>query len=41
MNNLYACAMLQELPVSKFYYIKDNSQLNEDFIKTYNGKANS
>ena len=41
MNNLYACAMLQELQVSKFYYIKDNSQLNEDFIKTYNGKANS
>ena len=32
MNNLYACAMLQVLPVSKFYYIKDNSQLNEDFI---------
>ena len=37
MNNLYACAMLQELQVSKFYYIKDNSQLNEDFKR----KANS
>ena len=32
-NNLYAWAMPQKFPVINFVWIKDNSQLNEDFIK--------
>ena len=38
-NNLYARAMSQELPVNNFEWIKENSQFNEDFKKTYNGKS--
>ena len=32
-NNLYGCGMSQKLPVKNFEWIKDTSQLNEDFIK--------
>ena len=28
--------MSQKLPVNNFEWIKDTSQFNEDFIKTYN-----
>ena len=28
--------MLQKLPVMKFEWIEDASQVNEDFIKSYN-----
>ena len=31
--------MLQKLPVNNFKWIKDNSQFNEDFIKTYNEES--
>ena len=33
VNNLYFWAMSQKLPVNNFEWIKDTSQLNEDFIK--------
>ena len=36
VNNPYGWAMSQKLPVYKFEWIKDTSQFNEDFIKTYN-----
>ena len=36
VNNLYAWAMSQKLPVNNFEWIKDTSQFNEDFIKIYN-----
>ena len=38
VNNLYGGAISQELPVNNFMWIKQNSQFNEDFIKTYNEK---
>ena len=31
--------MLQKLPVNNFEWIKDISQLNEDFIKNYNEES--
>ena len=31
--------MSQKLPVNNFKWIKDNSQFNEDFIKTYNEES--
>ena len=31
--------MLQKLPVNNFEWIKDTSQLNEDFIKNYNEES--
>ena len=31
--------MSQKLPVNKFEWIKDTSQLNEDFIKNYNEES--
>ena len=34
-NNLYRWAMSQKLPVNKFKWIEDISQINEDFIKNY------
>ena len=34
-NNLYRWAMSQKLPVNKFKWIEDTSQINEDFIKNY------
>ena len=41
VNSLYRWTMSQKLPVNKFEYIKDTSQLNEDFIKIYNEESNS
>ena len=32
--------MLQKLPVNNFQLIEDTFQLNEDFIKDYNGESN-
>ena len=32
-NNLYVWPMLEILPVNNFEWIKDTSQINEDFIK--------
>ena len=31
--------MLQKLPVKNFEWIKDTSQFNEDFIKSYNEES--
>ena len=39
VNNLCGWAMLQNLPVSNFEWIEDTSQLNEDFIKSYNEES--
>ena len=36
VNDLYNWAILQKLPVNKFEWIKDTSQFNEDFIKSFN-----
>ena len=40
VNNLYGWTMLQKLPVNNFQLIEDTFQLNEDFIKDYNGESN-
>ena len=40
VNNLYGWAMSQKLPVNNFEWIKDTSQLNENFIKSYNEESN-
>ena len=40
VNNLYGWAMSQNIPVNKCEWIKDTSQLNEDFIKNYNEESN-
>ena len=39
VNNLYKSAMSQKLPVNNFEWIKDTSQFNKDFIKTYNEES--
>ena len=39
VNNLHGWAMLPKLPVNNFEWIKDTSQLNEDFIKNYNKES--
>ena len=36
VNNLYGWVMSQKLPVNYFKWVENNSQINEDFIKTYN-----
>ena len=36
VNNLYAWAMRQKLPVNNFVWIKDIYQFNEDFVKNDN-----
>ena len=33
--------MWQKLPVNNFEWIKDTSQLNEDFIKKYNKESHA
>ena len=35
-NNLYGWAISQKLPVNSFWWVKDLSQFNENFIKSYN-----
>ena len=40
VNVLYSWVMLQKLPVSKFEWIEDTSQFNEDFIKNYYEQSN-
>ena len=39
LNNLYGWVKLQELPVNNFDWIKDNSQFNEDLIKSHNKES--
>ena len=36
VNYLYGWAMLWKLPINNFGWIKDTSQFNEDFMKSYN-----
>ena len=40
VNNLYGWVMSHKPPVNKFECIEDTSQLNEDFIKSYNDESN-
>ena len=39
VNNLYASAMSQKLPVNDFKWDEDISEFNEDFIKSYNDQS--
>ena len=39
VNNLSGSAMSQELSVNNFDWIKDTSQFNENFIKSYNDES--
>ena len=39
VNNLYARAMLQKLPVNNFEWVGNTSQFNEVFIKSYNEES--
>ena len=39
VNNFYGWAMSQKLSVNNFEWIEDTSQLNEDFIKSYNQES--
>ena len=39
VNNLYSWAIFQKLPVNNFEWIEDTSQVNEDFIKSYNEQS--
>ena len=34
-NNLYGFAMIQQLPVDGFKWVKDVPKIDEDFIKSY------
>ena len=36
VNDLYGWVMLEKLPVNNFEWIKDTSQFNENFMKSYN-----
>ena len=38
-NNIHGWEMLQKLPGCKFEQIKETSQFNEDFIKSYNEES--
>ena len=40
VNNFYGRAMSQKLPVNNFEWIKDTSQFNKHFIKSYNEESN-
>ena len=35
-NNLYGVAMSQKLPVNGFKWVEHTSEINEEFIKSYN-----
>ena len=39
VNNLCGWAMSQKIPVNNFEWIKDTSQFNEDFVKSYNDES--
>ena len=39
VNNLHGWAMSQKLPVNNMEWIKDTSQLNEDFIQNYSEES--
>ena len=39
INDLYDWAMSQKIPVNNFDWIKDTSQFNKDFIKSYNQES--
>ena len=39
VKNSYAWLMLQKLPVNNFEWIKDTSQIKEDFINNYSDKS--
>ena len=39
VNNLHGWAMSQKLPVNNVEWIKDTSQLNEDFIQNYSEES--
>ena len=39
VNNIYGWAMSQKTPVNKFEWIEHTSQVNEDFIKSYNEES--
>ena len=41
LNNLCGWAMSQKLPVTKFEWIEDTSQFNEDFIKRYHQESDN
>ena len=39
LNNLHVWALLQKIPLNNFEWIKDTSQLNDDYIKNYNKES--
>ena len=39
VNNLYGWGMSQKLPVNNFECVKDTSEFNKDFIKSYNEES--
>ena len=40
LNNLFRWAMSQKLPVNDFKPVKDISEFNKDFMKSYNHESN-
>ena len=39
VNNLYCWVVSQKFPINNFEWIKDNSELNKDFIKHCNEES--
>ena len=39
VNNIYGWAILKKLLLNNFYWIKNTSQFNEEFIKNYNEES--